>query len=509
MESHVPHAQVTVLPDRHTGTLAHQQDAVVQPTEVNEGRSDANTRLYSAAPIETLPNELLSAIVKMACHHDFPRCRHSTPQVLDSALAISQTSQRWRATALAEHSIWACVHVGPGPMKNAYKRLELQLERVGSASPSVVFMCIIRKHDQATYGLYLQAWRRLWEHTISWRHCAIIVNREDYMGELLHMMPQTCPDLDTLCLISRSDLRVVTREMVLRAPVPRRLHVRSVSIYRLKTDVFKQLTELKMTNLTGIQPHALLSFLAEQTPNLKSLVLAIMTLTIFNPNIQSPAVSSLPKLEHLALTSMRRDVTFEILANTLYAASKDTLKTLHLGIDYHTDVALRPLQTGALLLPVVHTFELVDYRIPRQLHYSTFTYRVDQPSMRRIADTLPSVEVFEAHPSATQFLAFLVECDEAAVDGSVAWPALHTLRLSKVDEGTLVRFLEHRAAVQRPIRTLMLHPDLRTELSASSVETCAALGASIYCSYQPHNLTLSTTGVEEFSLHHFQTQTIC
>lgn len=498
MESHVPHAQVTVLPDRHTGTLARQQDAVAQPTEVNEGRFDANTQLYGAAPIDTLPNELLFAIVEMACHHDFPRCRHNPGGVLDSALAISQTSQRWRAIALAEHSMWACIHIGPVHMKNAYKRLELQLERAGSASPSVVFTCKIGKHDQATYGLYLQSWRRLWEHKISWRCCAIAVNREGCMGELLHMMPQASPNLDTLCLISLSKLIVVTQEMALRAPVPRRLHVRGVSIYRLKTGLFKQLTELKMTNLTDIHPHPLLSFLAEQTPNLKSLVLAIMTLTVFNPNIQSPAVSSFPKLEHLALTSMRRDVTFEILANTLYAAFKDTLKTLHLGIDYHTDVALRPLQTGALLLPLVHTFELVDYRIPRHLYYSTFTYRVDQPSMRRIADTLPSVEVFEAHPSATEFLAFLVGCDEAAIDGSVAWPALHTLRLSKVDEGTLVRFLEPRAAVQRPVRTLMLHPSLRTELSGSSLEMCAALGASIYFTYQPHFVD-----DEDFSLHDF------
>ena len=75
---------------------------------------DVDRQISRLAPVYNLPDEVLLEILEAAYVHEFPYCRNQEISAVNSPVAFSHVSRRFRRVALASTKVWTCIHASLG-----------------------------------------------------------------------------------------------------------------------------------------------------------------------------------------------------------------------------------------------------------------------------------------------------------------------------------------------------------------------------------------------------------
>ncbi|KAF7796171.1 hypothetical protein EIP86_007345 [Pleurotus ostreatoroseus] len=332
---------------------------------------------YRLAPVYSLPDEVWLEILETAFLHHFPHCGNPRSTFIDSPIAFSHVSRRFRNLALAFPSIWACIHINPRQSPAYSHMLQTQLLRSKDSPLSVTFICrgpsdeklpmLSVKHFpslEVTRHFYT-CWSLLLRHALRWRHLSFWAEHESIIQWLLSRVWCTFegisglfPQLEHLDICvgyeSHNDVPkciIFQETFFLDTPKLSTLRLRGTLPTTL---MLSNITRLSLILLT-VKLSTLKKVLAAAAETLSVLVLNNVELLDADESELTSIPFTLPQLQHLALSDIDPlDICVRLLS---FAAPKITL--LEIGAPYPEDeVFMPPTVRSSIVFPEVKKLHL-------------------------------------------------------------------------------------------------------------------------------------------------------
>lgn len=425
---------------------------------------DKKKEMSSLAPVYTLPEDVVVQILKMAYQHHFPHCRldNGMPHI-NSPVAISHVSRRWRRLALSVPAIWTCVHVTPSQPSRYAEVIKAYLVRSRELPISIFFICeTVRSRkswwpwesfQRDHWPRYKSCWKYLLAERYRWKNCAIHVDHEQNLSLLLKSLERkTFLQLEYLRIMVPEDADPMDRLPDFKAP--KLLHLRTDSIPDISKEYGKILVNLTQLTIFNTSPNMglFLKMLRQAAPTLQTLSLVKITFYQDDDPTILPAqlTLTLPHLTHLTLAeiSYNEDNQPNMCAFICRAATS----LLHLSIGKWADTP-DDLASGGLILPTVRSLKC----------------EISPPTTREAVLAFPNLEMLQVPRRITETFTRAMSIDaEAHTGGCMVLPELKTLVLNKLKEEEFLAFAEHRARTQHPLRTLVLKDTAFSKLTAST-----------------------------------------
>ncbi|KAI0088988.1 hypothetical protein BDY19DRAFT_161047 [Irpex rosettiformis] len=162
--------------------------------------SEVDRQIACQAPVYSLPDEVLLEILEAAYTHNFPYCRNNDPSAVNSPVAFSHVSRRFRRISLASTKVWACVHASLGQPESHMGIIQAHLAHSREQPLSFTFRYLLAppydnptNEDWERYDLLcLRAelsWNLALDHFHRWKHLAMFFGSMDpivpYMEHLV------------------------------------------------------------------------------------------------------------------------------------------------------------------------------------------------------------------------------------------------------------------------------------------------------------------------------------
>ncbi|KIP11840.1 hypothetical protein PHLGIDRAFT_124517 [Phlebiopsis gigantea 11061_1 CR5-6] len=415
-------------------------------------------------PVYTLPEDVVTGIFKTAYEHHFPHCRldDGMPHT-HSPVAVSHVSRRWRGYALSVPTIWTCIHVTPGQHSRYAEVIKAYLIRSRELPISIFFLCHTIRDRQSWYPwdafrrIYWLRYKSCWKYLLAerhrWKNCAVYLGHQRSLTLLLQSIEgKAFPRLEYFGLSPRI-LPAITNKTLPDFNTPQLMHLRIDSLPGITGSPLKVFTHLTQLNISGAYSGVgiFLKMLRQASATLQSLTVGRTTFSSGDDlALPSELTLTLPQLTHLTLSGIAYDTETIPNMTVVLCRAATFLCDLSLGESADTPDSLA---FEGLFLPTVR--KLKSEMLP--------------PRTRESILAFPGLVTLQAPNNCTEILARAIELDTEVGTGCTAWPELKTVVVEDVEEAELVDFVEHRAHVQHPLRTLVMKDSSLSKLSAQTM----------------------------------------
>ncbi|GJE93678.1 F-box protein [Phanerochaete sordida] len=423
--------------------------------------------LAMLAPVNMLPDDVMIDILHVAYLHDFPHCRADDGLYnTHSPIAFSQVCRRWRRLALGMPALWTCIHVTPQQTKGYPEMARLYITRSRNRALSISFICYSEpielipafdvsgeKFAKTVWPRYRASWEVLLAHTNRWKHCALYSTFGFIASELAdNLRGRILPRLEYFRHQLWGEETTGYPGIRFFAPNLKQVDLNNIYSGLPETDAFRRLRDLQLSVCGDVSE--ILIVLQHCAPSLERLSLREMDLYHDDATLVQPSIH-LPRLRSVILHDFHEiNVSATFISRVFRGATGLEELIVHdtgLNRDYPSHAR---------------------FSFPQSI--STLRYGATEPEWRIIRENLPApcpeLEELEFFSGAEEILHDVLDLYQSST--IVAWPRLRTLILEPyddMDEDTLLRFIEYRVLVGRPLHTVKLSAETLQRLSSETL----------------------------------------